>query len=318
MEHRNDFARRGSGRVLFAEDFDQAPAPLESPEPEVIAPSFSAAELDAARAEAWQAGNDAATAAAAAADHAAIRATLTAIAAQFAGSDDALRALAEQSAAAIARLLLASLGAVLPVLAARYGEAELQAILRALLPGLFKEPAITVRINPRHHAALAVTLEQLDPDLAQRVTFAPSDALAPGDARIAWRHGGATRDAAALWAQVLAILDLSGLAPDMAPHLAPDMAPDPAPHLAPHLAPELAPPRQVQADRAAAAVTSDAPPSAAAVFPAADAPPFATAIIHDADARTVDDPAHGSLPRDRFVPADIAARTGPRETVHAG
>ena len=83
----------------------------------MIEPTFTAAELDAARAEAWQAGSDAASAAAAAADHAAIRQTVAAVAEQLAAAHDELLDLAEQSATAIARLLLGSLGVVLPELA---------------------------------------------------------------------------------------------------------------------------------------------------------------------------------------------------------
>ncbi len=37
------------------------------------------------------------------------------------------------------------------------------------------------------------------------------DAMAPGDVRIAWHNGAATRDAAALWQQVAAVLAPAGL-----------------------------------------------------------------------------------------------------------
>ncbi len=211
-----DFGRRPSGKVLFAEDFDLLAARDNPPEPEVIEPTFSAAELEAARAEAWQAGSDAASAAAAAADHAAIRQTVAAVAEQLAAAHDELLDLAEQSATAIARLLLSSLGVVLPELAARYGEAELQAIIRIVLPGLFKEPAVTLRINPQHCTIIAREIERLDPDLAARLQIVPAESIPAGDARINWRNGGATRDAAALWEQVAATLALSGLSPALA------------------------------------------------------------------------------------------------------
>ena len=180
----------------------------------MIEPTFSAAELEAARAEAWQAGSDAATAAAAAADHAAIRQTVAAVARQLAAAHDELLDLAEQSAASIARLLLGSLGVVLPELAARYGEAELQAIIRVVLPGLFKEPAVTLRHQP---AVIAPPWRARSngwtPISRARLQIVPTESIPPGDARIAWRNGGATRDAAALWAQVAATLALSGLSP---------------------------------------------------------------------------------------------------------
>ena len=211
-----DFSRHQSGKVLFAEDFDLPPESDSPPEPEAIEPTFSAAELEAARAEAWKAGSDAATAAAAAADHAAMRDTVAAVARQLAAAHAELLDLAEQSATAVARLLLGSLGVVLPELAARYGEAELQAIIRIVLPGLFKEPAVTLRINPSHSATLTREIERLDPDLAERMQIVPTDSIPAGDARIAWRNGGATRDAAGLWEQVTEALALSGLSPAIA------------------------------------------------------------------------------------------------------
>jgi len=216
MDMNLDFDRRPSGKVLFAEDFDISPTRNNAPEPEVIEPTFSAAELEAARAEAWQAGSDAASAAAAAADHAVIRRAVTTAAEQLAAAHHELLDLAEQSAATIARLLLGSLGVVLPELAARYGEAELQGIIRIVVPGLFKEPAVTLRINPSHCATVAREIERLDPDLAARLQIVPTETIPAGDARIAWRNGGATRDAAALWQQVAATLALSGLSPSLA------------------------------------------------------------------------------------------------------
>lgn len=211
-----DFDRRPSGKVLFAEDFDLLPADGSAPEPEVIEPTFSAAELEAARAEALQAGRDAASAEAAAADHAAIRQAVAAVAERLATAHDELFELAEQSAATIARLLLGSLGVVLPELTARYGEAELQAVIRIVMPGLFNEPAVTLRINPQHCTTVAREIERLDPDLATRLQIVPSEAIPAGDARICWRNGGATRDTADLWAQVAATLRLSGLSPALA------------------------------------------------------------------------------------------------------
>ena len=204
---------RHAGKVLwFTEDFD-APAASAPPEPEIIEPTFSRAQLEAARAEAFRAGGDAAAAQVASADQALIREAVTAIAANVAAARDDLRHRAEETAASIARLLLGSLGAVLPELAARYGEIEMQAVIRAVLPGLFKEPGVTVRVNPRHAAAIAQEIETADPDLAARLQVVATDAIPPGDMRVAWRNGAASRDAGALWAQVTEALALAGLAP---------------------------------------------------------------------------------------------------------
>ncbi len=194
--------------ALFGEDFDR---PEASPEPEVIEPVFSAAELANAREAAWQQGNAAGLQEAAASDSAATRRTIEAIAAQFAEARDTAAALAEQSADAIARLLLDSLAAAFPVLCACYGEAEVQAIVRSVLPALTQEQMVTIRTNPLTARSLVREIGRLDPDLAARVQIAESDAMTPGDVKIAWRNGAAIRDATALWEQVAAILAPAGL-----------------------------------------------------------------------------------------------------------
>jgi flagellar assembly protein FliH len=203
-----------SGAGLAYLYFDRpAPAPAPAPEPEVIEPTFSLAEVEAARAEGIEEGRRAAAADAQEADHAAIRQTLNALATQLAGAKDMLEERAEQSATAIAQLLLHCMGAVMPRLSERYGEAELKSLVRAILPGLFQEPAATVRLNPRHAAAISDEIEQFDPDMAARIRVLPTAAIPPGDLRIAWSNGGATRNGAALWAQVLETLALADLAP---------------------------------------------------------------------------------------------------------
>ena len=117
----------------------------------------------------------------------------------------------QKLAEAIARLLLDSLAATFPTLCARYGDAEVRAIIRAVLPALTQEAAITVRAHPRTAAALAAEIAHLDPDLVAHVQTVECDAMPPGDVRIAWHNGTATRDAAALWQQVAAVLAPAGL-----------------------------------------------------------------------------------------------------------
>ena len=60
---------------------------------------------------------------------------IAAIAEQFAAEREAAAARAEQSAEAIARLLLDSLAAIFPALCARYGDAEVRAIVRTRAAG---------------------------------------------------------------------------------------------------------------------------------------------------------------------------------------
>jgi hypothetical protein len=194
--------------ALFVEDFDLAEA---APEPEVIEPVFSASEVAAARETAWREGNAAGLGESTDGDVAATRRAVEAIAASVAAECNAAAARAEQTAEAIAGLLLDSLAATFPALCARYGDAEVCAIVRAVLPALTREPAITVRANPITAAAVAGEFARLDPDLAAHVRTIECDAMPRGDVRVAWHNGGATRDAAGLWQQVAEVLVPAGL-----------------------------------------------------------------------------------------------------------
>jgi len=202
------FAHLSRPGTLFAEDFD---LPQAAPEPEVIEPSFSAAELTAAREAAWQDGQAEGMQQAAASEAAATRQVLAAIAEQLAEERAAAAERAQSSAETIARLLLDSLAATFPALCARYGDAEVRAIIHAVLPALRQETAITVRAHPRTTAAATQEIARLDPDLAAHVQMLDCDGMQPGDVRIAWRNGSAARDAAALWQQVADVLVPAGL-----------------------------------------------------------------------------------------------------------
>ena len=194
--------------ALFAEDFDR---PETAPQPEAVAPVFSASELAAEREAAWHDGHVAGLQDAAASDAAATRHAIGAFAEQFAAECAVAVARAEESAEAIARLLLDSLAAAFPALCARYGDAEVRAIVRKVLPALTQEPTITVRAHPRTAVAVAQEMARLDPDLVAHVQPVECDGMPPGDVRITWRNGTATRDAAALWQEVAAVLAPAGL-----------------------------------------------------------------------------------------------------------
>ena len=112
---------------------------------------------------------------------------------------------------------MASLGALFPALCARHGGGEVAALARAVLPALDSEPRITIRVSPHVTTELAAELDRLDPELRARIVLVPTDAVPPGDVRIAWQDGIARRDGAALWAQVADTLSQYGLdAPSLA------------------------------------------------------------------------------------------------------
>jgi hypothetical protein len=234
----------GTG-VLFAEDFD-LPEPVlatatEAPEPEVIPPEEAAAELAAAREAGFAAGQAAGHTAGRAEAEAENRARATqALAAIALAMDEAAaRAAAEAGrvAEALAGLLLDTLLAALPATCAHHGEAEARAVVRALLPPLLAEPAITVRIHPDIEAAIAAELRDCDADLASRVRLAPEPALAPGDVRIAWKGGNAMRDGRAITEAVAAAFAETGLISSI---VSPSAAPSAAPAAVPSAAKEAA------------------------------------------------------------------------------
>ena len=200
----------GNG-VLFAEDFDLPETEPTAAAPEMIAPVVDLAQLAAAKAAAFDEGFAMGRAAALAEDAAGVRQAVDALAAELGAARDAARLIGEQAAEEIARLLLAALGAVMPVLCASHGEAEATAVARAVLPALTGEPEIAIRTNPHTATALLAEIARIDPDLVARVRMTPTDALAPGDLRIAWRDGLAVRGGAALWREVAAILVPQGL-----------------------------------------------------------------------------------------------------------
>ena len=197
--------------VLFADDFDLAPEPAA---PEAIEPVFSAAEIAEAREAGRRDGHASALTEAAASEAATVRQAIQTIAAEFASLRETTTAQAGEAADAIARLLLDSLAAVLPALCARHGEAEMQALVRAVLPALSQEPEITVRVGAESIDALSSEIARIDPDLASRVRVVPCGTLPTGDVRITWRNGMASRDAGALWQQVAAILIPAALLDD--------------------------------------------------------------------------------------------------------
>ncbi len=196
--------------IVFFEDFDRGDAPPAPPDPATDAGASQADLIDARRAGFAEGCRHAAE------DDAAQRAdavgrALAGITASLVGADAAARQAVDERAAAVARLLLAALAALVPTLCARYGVAEAAALARAVQPALRHEPAVSVRVNPHTSAALQSALDTLDPDLRERLRFIETDAVAEGDVRVEWQHGAAVRDAAALWRSAAAVLEPLGL-----------------------------------------------------------------------------------------------------------
>ncbi len=193
-------------RFLFAEDFAerQPPAPPLPPPPPP--PGFSAADVAAARAAGVAEGQAAGLRAADAAHHAIMADLLAAIAGRLDAAEASRRQAAQATALALAQLLTDALAAVFPTLRQRTATAELHRVAAAVLPPLLGEPDVVVRVNPAQAAALAQQIAAMPAHAGPVPRIETLEALPPGDAVILWRDGRMLRDAAAICADVTAIL----------------------------------------------------------------------------------------------------------------
>ncbi len=205
-----DTASASRPSILFAEDFDQPPPVEPVPEPEIIEPTFTIAEMEACRQEAWRAGEQSGAAAIESATTATARAALDTIASMLRDAADHASRLADDAAQTMTRLLFDGLALLFPTLCARFGQAETVAVLNLTLPALRQDPRPAIRIASALAGAVMAEIELLEPALAGKVTILPDDAMAPGDIRITWYNGSAGRDSRALWNEIAEILTSTG------------------------------------------------------------------------------------------------------------
>jgi flagellar assembly protein FliH len=213
--------RAPSFGVLFADDFatpsadtsganaTTPPPPAEPPPPPP--PMFTSAELLAARQEGIAEGQCKALAQYRAEGDELCQQVLATVAERLAEARQEHVRLAEEAAAALARLLMQTLRTLLPAATLRCGEGEVRALARAILPGLAQEPHVQIRIAPQHVPAIEAELAGLDADMRARIVLAPTETIAPGDARIVWQDGSASRDTGAIWNAVAEVLAPLGL-----------------------------------------------------------------------------------------------------------
>lgn len=143
---------------------------------------------------------------------AALTKAAAAVVEQVAGLQREWRQAAEENARATARLVLDVVGTLFPVLSVAHGEQESLALVRALLPGLARQPAVTVHAHPSFIGMLAREVQQHALVDSGRIRIVPVEAIAPGDVRLLWAEGSAGREGAEIWARVSAVLRDWGLA----------------------------------------------------------------------------------------------------------
>ncbi len=214
----------GDALALFARDFDDPAAlddviVLDEQEPsdslpEPAPPPITNASLEEACAIAHADGLRQGRSEAAGARDAERDAMMASLLAELRGAEADLRKTVEVAGTRLAGLVLASLEASFPTLCMRHGAAEVVRFTRDIVVLLGEEPRIVIRVHPTLHPPLEAMLAGLEPERREAILVEPRDTIPPGDARIAWRHGLATRDTAALRVRLEEVLASLGLAPE--------------------------------------------------------------------------------------------------------
>ena len=204
---------------------DWTPDHLEGPELAFV-PLFQQAQarpigaavsamLAEARDDAFNAGMAAGREAEQASRETAMAESLSRIADAVGDARWAADAVAEQTAAEMARLVSEVIAHALPNLAAQVARRDVMAFASGLLPALAAEPRIDIRVAPGVASALT---EQLATQPTIHVAADP--ALPEGDVQIGWRDGQAEHRHAAFGSAILGMIaDL--LAPAGDPHATP-------------------------------------------------------------------------------------------------
>jgi len=276
--------------LLFQEDFD-APAARDAaaPEPAAAEPAPSPeptwADVEAARGEGRLDG----LREAAARDSARAAAALSAVAGSLAEMRaDAVR-LADETAVAVAKMLMASLAAALPEVCRRHGPTEVAALVRMVMPALRYEPAVRVLANSEVVPLLQHEIAQLTEEFEGSVTVEASPKMAVGDVEVRWLNAKAFRNTDTICAELIEILEN--------PPMPPDTGGEP-----PWFGAEGGPWRRAQAQRAEEAAAAEAQREAEAA--------------HAARAGPAAEPHHVSETRDASATQHIPDTTAEREVAH--
>lgn len=199
--------------ILYAEDFD-APEQLPiiakiaqpAPDPVVLEPTFSLAELNRAAEHADREAR--VQERREAADASSVRRTdaLMRIADELALIRSDAAQLAVAAASSTAETLLAMVAAVLPAFSATRGKQEASALLHLLLPAMTHQSHLAIRVHPSLVDSLRDELAQALEGSQATVEWLASSSMEPGDLNVRWRDGVMIRDGQALCSRVRALV----------------------------------------------------------------------------------------------------------------
>lgn len=170
-------------------------------------PSFTTSEMDAARADGYADGHAAGLAEAAASYAAATLEAVRHISALLTTAQGEAARVTDAAATAGSAALVAALNAVMPELIQRSALGETTAMLRHVAPALSREPQLRIDVPPPIADGVRAALQDLPPALLNAVEVVGAETMAPGDARISWAAGRATRQPAEVWRRVMQSFD---------------------------------------------------------------------------------------------------------------
>ena len=171
--------------ILYAEDFD-----VELPEPDTAAPE-SKPVLDVT--EVVKHAVDAARAEWAQSDHHRSMTALETVASAIGATRDAAEDICSAASRATAEAMLAMLAAYLPDRCRAHGLAEVEALMKHVLPRMQQQPRLVVRVHPALLTTLRTYVSTLEDVAMETIVLTSSPALAPGDAQVSWTGGSLRR-----------------------------------------------------------------------------------------------------------------------------
>ena len=203
-------------KFLFDNSFDaRSPEPEtadcgpEAPMPEPLEPTFSEAELEAARQEGFAAGRQAGAGETMAGLEQQISTALASANSQIEMLLSDHAAAAETRRAVAMRLALKAVETLFSSLVGSTRLAEIEGAIDGVLRQLEDEPRVVIRVADDLAETLRERLEAIaiGADFRGQLVLMPDAALGPGDARVEWASGGAERDTAQLWLDLRATVE---------------------------------------------------------------------------------------------------------------
>lgn len=186
-------------------DTDKAEKPDSEAEPETPPePTFSAAQLEDARQEGYQAGHKDALLEASSNIEREMLQLLEHIGGQFSALAEAQSLANQQMLLDGADVAVTIMRKLMPATVAKHGSAEIDALVTDCLKHLIGHPRITVRVSPQHVAEIENRLNTLVADCGfeGRFLVEGDDALGQIDCRLEWPGGGAERCMAQVWQEI--------------------------------------------------------------------------------------------------------------------